>query len=55
MNDVVDVAVHNSRDVGAGVVDAVIGDTVLGKVVGADFFASVAGADEGFSSLRGGF
>src|ERR1700691_5896302 len=32
--------------------DAVIGDAILGKVVGADFFAAIAGADLLFSGLR---
>ena len=51
MNDVVDVAVHDRRDVAAGVVDAVVGDAVLREVVGADFFGAVAGTNEGLASL----
>ena len=48
-DEIVDVAVHGGGEVVAGVMDAVVGDAVLGEVVGADFFAAVAGADEGFA------
>ena len=32
-----------------------VGDAVLREVVGADFFAAVAGADEGFAGFGSGF
>lgn len=37
--------------------DAVVGDAVLGEVVGADFFGTIAGADQGatFGSQFGVF
>ena len=54
MNDVVDVAVHDCGDATAGVVDAVVGDAVLRKVVSADFFGAVASANERFTRIRGG-
>jgi len=34
--------------------DAVVGDAVLGEVVGADFFAAITSADEGFAGGAGG-
>ncbi len=34
--------------------DTVIGDAVLREVVGADFFGTVAGANEGFAGGGGG-
>ena len=49
VNKVVNVAIHDGRDVGAGIMDTVVGDAVLRKVVGADFFGTVAGADKGFA------
>lgn len=46
---VIYVAVHGGRDIGTRIMDAVIGDAVLGEVVGADFFATITGADERFT------
>lgn len=50
-DQVVDVAVHGGGDVTARVADAVIGDAVLRKVVGTDFFTTVTGADEAATML----
>jgi hypothetical protein len=46
VNNIVNITIHYGGDVATGIVDAVVGDAVLGKVVGTDFFAAVAGADE---------
>ena len=46
-DDIVDVAVEGSRDTTAAVADAVVGDAILGEVVGADLFTAVTGADQG--------
>ena len=54
-DDVVDVAIHGRIDVAAAIMNSVVGDAVLWEVVGADFFAAVASADEGFASFRGVF
>ena len=35
--------------------DAVVGNAVLGEVIGADFFGAVASADEGFAGFAGVF
>ena len=55
MNNIIDVAIHGGRDVAAGIVDAMVGNAVLREIVGADFFAAVAGANEGFASFGSGF
>lgn len=55
MNDVVEVAIHDGGEVAARIMDAVVGDAVLREVVGANFFATIAGADEGFAGGGGGF
>src|ERR1041384_4815128 len=44
-DQLIQVAFHDGGQVLDGEVDAVVGDTVLGEVVGADFFAAVARAD----------
>lgn len=46
-NKIVNVPVHRSGDVAAAVMNAVISDAVLRKIVGADLFGAVAGADQG--------
>ena len=55
VDDVVDAAVHGGGEVAARVVDAVVGDAILREVVGADFFAAIASADEGFTGFGSGF
>src|SRR3989344_875554 len=42
-------SVHDSWDTIPALVNAVVGDAVLREVVGADFFATVAGADLGLA------
>src|ERR1044072_3738089 len=44
--EVVDIARECGRNVAARIADAVVGDAVLGKIVGTDFFAAVTRADE---------
>jgi hypothetical protein len=51
-NERIQVAVQDHRQIIEGELNAVIGHTVLGKVVGANFFVSFAGTDLGFA-LRG--
>ena len=55
MNNVVDITVHGGGEIAAGIMNAVVGDAVLGEVVSADFFGAVAGADERFAGLAGVF
>lgn len=49
VNDVVEVAIHDGRDIGTRIMDAVVGDSVLREVVGAYFFGAVTGTDERFA------
>ena len=43
------ISIHKSREIVNGIVDAVVGDATLWVVVGADAFAAVAAADQGFA------
>src|SRR5665213_418336 len=45
-------ALHHHREIVVGEADAMVGEAVLGEVVGADFFAAIAGADLLFALLR---
>src|SRR5581483_1164322 len=49
---VLDVPVHHRRQVVAGETDAVVGQPVLRKVVGADLLGSLAGADHALARSR---
>lgn len=51
------IAIHECGEIVEGEVDAVVGDAVLGVVVGADFFIAIAGADLCFACgcVFGGF
>ena len=53
MDNIINIAIHDCGDITARVMDAVVGDAVLREVVGANFFAAVAGANEGFAGIRG--
>ena len=52
VGEFLDLSLHDAFHIVGGVVDAVVGDAGLGKVVGADFFGAVAGTDLG--TARGG-
>ena len=50
VNAVLNVAVHEGGEVVNGVIDAVVGDATLGKVVGANLGRTVAGGDHGLAT-----
>ncbi len=52
---VVDLTQHEAGQAVLGTADAMVGDAVLGKVVGTNFFGAVAGADLGQSGVAVGF
>jgi hypothetical protein len=45
VDDLIEAALHDQIELVEGESDAVVGDAVLGEVVGANFLAAVAGAD----------
>ena len=45
MDYVVNIAIHDSWDIRAGIVNAVVSNTVLGEIIGADFFGAITGAN----------
>src|ERR1051326_231877 len=49
VNDGLELAVHNFGELMNGQPNAVVGDAVLGEVVGANFFAAVAATDHGLA------
>lgn len=51
--EIFNIAIEGSWDVASGITDAVVGNSVLRKIIGADFFTAVTGADEGFSGSAG--
>ena len=55
MNNIIDVAVHGGWNVTAGIVDTVIGNAVLRKIISADFLGTVARADKGLAGFGGRF
>src|SRR5579864_3996159 len=55
VDDRLQLAVHDLGELMDGEADAVVGDTVLREVVGADFFAAIAGPDHRFALFRESF
>ena len=49
---VLNVAVHKGGEVVDGVIDAVVSDATLGKVIGADLGRTVSGGDHGLAARR---